>query len=174
MSHFRFPHIPHIHPGRLSLLWAVVSWLVGCSAVTTQCIGCKKQGTSSTPQVVFTTNTGKTLAVPVELACTSSERARGLMYRESLKPNHGMLFVFPVASIQSFWMKNTYIPLDMIHINSKNKVVGVVENAKPHTTTSRSIGKSAIYVLEVNAFFARKNGIKPGHTVKIIGARCGF
>ena len=154
---------------QVSIAWTVTLWLLGCSAVTTHCIGCKSKATS---QVIFATDSNKEIKVSVELACNDEERAKGLMYRESLKQNHGMLFVFPFSRPQSFWMKNTYIPLDMIHISADYKIVGIVENATPHSTISRTVGKPARYVLEVNAFFARLHGIQPGQTVKIIQANC--
>lgn len=151
----------------------VARWLVcvlflmfaNCASVKQSCNGCQRK---LNPRVVFSTPSNKALTVNVEMACTPDERQRGLMYRKEMAADKGMLFVFPQATEQSFWMKNTYIALDMIHIDAKKKIVGIVENAKPHTTTSRTVGKPALYVLEVNAFFARKHGIKAGDQVKFV------
>lgn len=120
------------------------------------------------PQVVFTNDEGKKIVVYVELARTSQEHAQGLMYRRALKDDQGMLFIFPSETIQSFWMKNTYIPLDMIHINNNLEVVGIVENARPHDTSPHVVGRPARFVLEVNAFFARQHQIHAGQKVQFI------
>ena len=86
-----------------------------------------------------------------------------MMHRGELDPNGGMLFVFPANQVQNFWMKNTFIPLDMIFIDSRKVVVGVVHQAKPLTTTLRGIGDIPCrYVLEVNGGFARRHGIAAG------------
>jgi len=116
----------------------------------------------------MTSEQGKKLVISVEMACTLSERSRGLMYRKKLGEFKGMLFVFPSPARQSFWMKNTFIPLDMLHINSQKTIVGIVENAKPHSLTSRMVRNEALYVLEINAFFARKYGIKSGQKVTFV------
>ena len=104
-----------------------------------------------------------------EVVVTPEQRATGLMNRFSLAPDHGMLFVFERPQPLGFWMKNTYIPLDMIFIGPSLKVVGVVENAEPQTTTLRTPGVPSQYVLEVNAGFTQAHGIAPGQRVKIDG-----
>ncbi len=144
-----------------------ISALGGCFSVnSTSCKGRLR------PRVVFLLSDGREITVDVELACTDLERARGLMYRKELPPNRGMLFIFPYLDYHSFWMKNTYIPLDIIHIDGNYRVVGIIENARPLTTNSLVIDKPSLYVLEVNAFFARDNGISPGTKVKLIDINC--
>lgn len=142
-----------------SLLCMVLMLLAGCSTFSSSYKSCHRK---LDPHVLLTPSSGQTIKVSIEVACTADERQRGLMHRQSLPPNHGMLFVFPQSEYQSFWMKDTYIPLDMIHLDDKKQIVGIVENAKPHTTESRKIDKPSLYVLEVNAFFARKHGITVG------------
>jgi hypothetical protein len=93
------------------------------------------------------------------------------MYRRTLAPDEGMLFLFPAEQVQSFWMRNTYVPLDMIFVNSRMEVVGVVENATPLTDTPRTVWKPARYVVEVNAHLARVNGITTGTRVRFEGVR---
>ncbi len=95
----------------------------------------------------------------VEIARTDEERARGLMFRKSLPEDRGMLFIFENERDHHFWMKNTYIPLDMIFINSNLEVVGIFENATPMSLDSISIGKSSRYVLEINGGLSGKFGI---------------
>ena len=92
------------------------------------------------------------------------------MCRWELDPNAGMLFLFPPpARQQSFWMRNTLIPLDMIFIDVDRKVLGVVEWAEPRTRTSRSVPGESLYVLEVNGGFAHAHGIGTGARIEIIG-----
>lgn len=110
---------------------------------------------------------GKTLRVEVELARTPAQREKGLMFRKKLNPYQGMLFLFDTQEVQSFWMKNTYIPLDMIFIDEAMTVVGVVENAAPLTLTSRRVEAPSRYVLEVRGGFAATHGIGPGTRVKL-------
>lgn len=109
-------------------------------------------------EVVLTSPTGEMISVKSEMATDDASRARGLMYRRDLAINEGMLFLWKEADKRSFWMKNTYIPLDMIFINGTN-VVGVVQNAEPHTLTPRTVDAKANAVLEVNAGFAKMYNI---------------
>jgi hypothetical protein len=87
------------------------------------------------------------------------------MYRKSLDKNQGMLFIFDEEKKQTFIMKNTYIPLDMIFIGRDKRIAGWVENARPLSGEQYSIEKPSQYVLEVNAFFCRDNGIAVGDEV---------
>ncbi len=120
------------------------------------------------PAVIVSTAV-RTVRVPVEVVRTEEDRARGLMFRRELGAQQGMLFVFDQEEIQSFWMKNTYIPLDMIFINNAMQVVGVVEHAEPLTTTSRRVGNPSRYVLEVNSGFAKQHGVSAGAKVEFEG-----
>lgn len=103
----------------------------------------------------------------VNVEVVSSPRAveRGLMYRTHMPVDDGMLFLMGEEEVQSFWMRNTLIPLDMIFIGKDMKVVGIVENAEPRTETSRTINKPSSFVLEVNGGWSAKNGIAAGATV---------
>lgn len=108
--------------------------------------------------------------VRVEFATERRDIERGLMFRERLDPDAGMLFVFPPpARRHVFWMRNTIIPLDMIFIADDLQVVGVVENAEPLTETERAVGAPSRYVLEVNAGFAARHGVAAGTRVEVIG-----
>lgn len=104
----------------------------------------------------------------VNVEVVSSPRAveRGLMYRTHLPIDDGMLFLMGEEEVQSFWMHNTLIALDMIFIGKDMKVVGIVENSEPRTDTSRSINKPSSYVLEVNGGWSAKNGIAAGTVAK--------
>jgi len=95
----------------------------------------------------------------VELAQTAKQRQVGLMFRQHLEENSGMLFIFEQEKVHKFWMKDTYIPLDMIFINTDGEIVGIVENAQPQTLTPRFVNSPSRYVLEINAGLAKKYGI---------------
>jgi uncharacterized membrane protein (UPF0127 family) len=116
-------------------------------------------GGDDTPQVVLRPEGRPEVRVRVELARTGQEHAQGLMFRESLDADAGMLFLYQDEGIRVFWMRNTLIPLDMIFISADLTVAGVVENAEPQTDTQRQVGKPAQYVLEVNGGFAAAHGI---------------
>jgi uncharacterized membrane protein (UPF0127 family) len=102
--------------------------------------------------------------VQAELAYTDESRMRGLMFRESLAPDAGMLFVFPVAEPQGFWMKNTKIALDLIWLNETKEIVYFVtaDPCKKDPCESYQPMQKAKYVLEVNAGFVKKHGLKLG------------
>ena len=87
----------------------------------------------------------------VELAVTPQEAQTGLMWRKSMPQNQGMLFVFPQPKIIKMWMKNTYIPLDMVFINSQNQVICLRENAQPLDESVITCPYPVQKVLEVNA-----------------------
>lgn len=121
------------------------------------------------PCVVVHSAAGKEVNVRVEIANTNEMRQRGLMYRKQLADDAGMLFVFPSAQPQQFWMKNTPLPLDMIFIGADRRIVGIVENTKPFSTEGRGVGKPSKYVLEVNGGFSAKHGLRAGDRVDFHG-----
>lgn len=112
---------------------------------------------------------GKALEVDSEVAITRDARTRGLMWRYTLADGVGMLFIFPRDQPLSFWMRNTLIPLDMIFIDGKGKIVSIQENAEPRTLSSRPSAGPATYVLEVPGGWCAKNGVKAGSTVAFEG-----
>ena len=116
---------------------------------------------ASEPRVVLHTADGD-VPVTVEVAATPGQQSLGLMYRKELGANAGMLFVFDTSVEHPFWMKNTVLPLDMIFLGDDRKVVGIVKDAVPFTTTSRTVGVPSRYVLEVNAGFSEKHHVKTG------------
>ncbi|WP_266080111.1 DUF192 domain-containing protein [Haladaptatus caseinilyticus] len=123
----------------------------------------------------FVANDGRT-NVTLEVANSDGERTRGLMYRESLPQNHGMVFVFESAQPQSFWMKNTVIPLDIIFIAPNGTVINV-EHADPQPDANELDLRSyrsdapAKYVVEMRQGFANRTGIEPGTKFKFDGKR---
>ena len=101
----------------------------------------------------------------VEMATTDKERETGLMYRKELPDGKGMLFDFSPEQQISMWMKNTYIPLDMIFIRADGRILRIAENTEPHSTKIISSGGPAKGVLEVIAGTAQKYGIAAGDRV---------
>ena len=101
----------------------------------------------------------------VEIAVTDRQHAQGLMFRQSLAKNAGMLFDYKVPTSITMWMKNTYIPLDMIFIGNDGRVINVVQRAIPFSeNVISSLGK-ARGVLEVNGGTASRLGIMPGDKI---------
>ncbi len=106
----------------------------------------------------------------VEIADDDASRARGLMDRTELAPDHGMLFVFDHDAPRVFWMKNTKIPLDMLFFDADRRLVSVQHDVPPCTADpcpGYSSGAPARYVLELNAGQARTLGVAPGDVVQI-------
>ncbi|MFH1451112.1 MAG: DUF192 domain-containing protein [bacterium] len=106
----------------------------------------------------------------VEIAASLRQRNDGLMFRQSLGKNKGMLFVFSESGDYSFWMKNTFIPLDIVWIDERQKVVFIKENAEScleETCPAISPGKKALYVLEINAGIVADSGLEIGDNVVI-------
>ena len=104
--------------------------------------------------------------VDVEVVYTQPKIERGLMFREHLGPDAGMLFFMGQEYDWAFYMRNTLIPLDMIFITREMTVAGVVANAVPRTETLRSVGKPSLYVPEVNAGWAAKHQVAAGTKVR--------
>jgi uncharacterized membrane protein (UPF0127 family) len=109
---------------------------------------------------------GRDVPIRVELARTEPQRERGLMFRNHLDPGDGMLFLFPRPAGLTFWMKNTFIPLDMLFIDHDRHVVGIVEEAVPETETPRGVPHDSQFVLEIVGGLARRLGVAVGSTVE--------
>jgi len=101
----------------------------------------------------------------VELADNDAEREKGLMYRKDLPEGRGMLFDFHREQEVSFWMQNTYIPLDMIFIQGDGRILRIAENTEPLSTRLIPSGGPIRAVLEVIGGTSRKLGIAPGDRV---------
>ncbi len=106
--------------------------------------------------------------IDIEIADDDSQTTKGLMYRRSMKENQGMLFIFPEIEIRSFWMKNTYIPLDLIFLDENRIIVHIHENAQPRTKGSLPSIKPAKYVLEVNAGFSARHFLKASNRMSFV------
>lgn len=117
-------------------------------------------------ELTFQASDGKFISqIEIEIADDAVERAVGLMYREKMKENQGMLFIFPREEFQSFWMKNTVLPLDIVFVNKKNEIVTIHHNTTPFSEDSLPSTEPAIYVVEVNAGYMLRHGIKEGDKI---------
>ncbi len=101
----------------------------------------------------------------VELAQTPKQRQIGLMHRRDMAPDHGMLFDFRVTAPVSMWMRNTYIPLDMMFLRSDGVIVNIAHDTVPHSEEVLRSSGPVRAVLEVPAGTSRMLGIKPGDRV---------
>ena len=101
----------------------------------------------------------------VEVAMTYQEQTRGLSQRTNLPENEGMLFVFPANSTIAFWMKDTYLALDLIFIDGQGKIVDIATHAKPLSETAIKAKQPYRYCLEINAGQAKLKKIKEGDQV---------
>ncbi|WP_170759868.1 DUF192 domain-containing protein [Ruegeria lacuscaerulensis] len=108
------------------------------------------------------------ISFDIELAVTPQERARGLMFRESLPQRSGMLFIFDPPQPVAFWMKNTLIPLDIVFVDRAGTVTSVHANAQPGDLTPIEGGDSVFAVLEINAGLADRYLITPGTQMRHI------
>ncbi|WP_245706311.1 DUF192 domain-containing protein [Ruegeria marina] len=106
------------------------------------------------------------LSFEIELAASPQDRSRGLMFRESLPLQAGMLFVFERPQRVAFWMKNTLIPLDMIFVDSSGTVTRIHANAVPHDETPIAGGDGVFAVLEINGGLADHYGIMAGSEMR--------
>ena len=109
----------------------------------------------------------KTLAeFKIEIADSPYERQTGLMYRDSLEEQHGMLFIFENSELRGFYMKNTLIPLDLIFIDEDYEIVHIYSKATPYETTTISSQLPAKYVFEINGGLSEQIGIQKGMKIK--------
>lgn len=105
------------------------------------------------------------IEIQVEIADDADERQRGLMYRESLAEDQGMLFVYPEQRILGFWMRNTLIPLDIAYIDREGRIVDI-QQMEPQTTETHDSAAPAMYALEMNQGWFEANGIRIGDLIE--------
>jgi uncharacterized protein len=105
--------------------------------------------------------------VKAEVVRSQHDMARGLMYRRSLPEDSGMLFDLGVRADHKFWMHNTCIPLDLLYVDDDGLIVGIVENAPTLNDETRGVDCPSVYVLEVNAGWTRRHGVKAGQHLGI-------
>lgn len=139
-------------PLRLAAISLVMLWSAGVSA----------QQPAHFP--VITLNTGIHV-IKAEVAMRDSERQQGLMFREKMGANEGMVFVFDGPAQVCMWMKNTLIPLSVAFLDESGKIVNM-EDMKPQTTDSHCASKPVRYALEMNRGWFKQKNIKPGTAIE--------
>ena len=102
--------------------------------------------------------------IQAEVAQTDAQRQQGLMFREKMANNHGMVFVFDQLTSQCMWMKNTPLPLSVAFIDAEGKIVNI-EDMQPKTLDSHCSAKPVKYALEMNLGWFKQKNVKPGSTV---------
>jgi uncharacterized membrane protein (UPF0127 family) len=99
--------------------------------------------------------------IRAEVAADYSTRGRGLMFRKSLAPNGGMLFIFDAAEIHCMWMKNTYIPLSVAFVDAQGAIINIAD-MQPHSEQSHCAARPALYALEMTRGWFAERGVKAG------------
>lgn len=114
---------------------------------------------------------GKRHLFQIEMAISAEQMAQGLMFRRQMAPDAGMLFLHREERELSMWMKNTFIPLDMVFIAADGRITRIAQRTVPQSLTTISSDGPAMAVLELNAGTAERLGIKPGDRVEHPGLR---
>jgi uncharacterized membrane protein (UPF0127 family) len=141
--------------------------LLVCSLAVGGFLAASISAAADLPTTVLTVGDHK---VTAEVVVTPEQRAVGLMNRFSLKPDHGMLFVFERPEPLSFWMKNTFIPLSIAFIGADGRIVNI-EDMKPQTEDTHWSKGAALYALEMRKGWFAEKGIGPGVVVRGIPAK---
>ncbi|GHA41405.1 hypothetical protein GCM10007103_23540 [Salinimicrobium marinum] len=148
--------------------------LLLCGTLLTACNDDPEQEVIETEPVEFTKEgelylvktDGDTIQkLDIEFAETTFERETGLMYRKSMATNQGMLFLYDQEAPRAFYMKNTYIPLDIIYFGSDSTAVSFQENAKPLDETPLPSEAPAQFILEINAGLVQEWNIETGDKI---------
>ena len=136
--------------------------LLSCVFAVVIATGVAAASAADLPTVPLSVNGHKLVA---EVAANTEQRMTGLMNRFSLKPDHGMLFVFREQQPQAFWMKNTYIALSIAYIDAKGKIVNIVDMA-PKTENTHPSNGPVLYALEMKKGWFRERDIDAGAVVR--------
>ena len=153
------------------LAWAKAAGMALCLA----CAACAQAERASAPasaeaaaelEALSIETENGAVAFNVEIAASEAERNRGLMFRESLPADQGMLFDFPEPEMASFWMRNTMISLDIIFIGPDGRIINIAEHTTPYSDAPVRAHGPTRGVLELNAGTAEALGIRPGDRVR--------
>ncbi len=109
---------------------------------------------------------GTEINMEAKFADTINERAQGLMNVKTLGENEAMLFIFEQEEARKMWMENTYVPLDMLFVNGKREIFNFKENAQPLSREIIYSAGPALYVVEVQGGFVKKNNINIGDRIE--------
>lgn len=145
----------------------ILTLLISCKEsekkiIKTTTVEFKKEGSL---QILQQETDSLLVRLDIEIADNEYETATGLMYRSSMEPEQGMLFVFEDVAMRSFYMKNTEFPLDIIFLDNEKRIASFQKNAQPYNETGLSSKVPAKYVLEVNAGMADKWSLNVGDRI---------
>lgn len=165
--------IPQYMWKNLVLILAIMLTVISGMCLSQENVKPPSQATTTTTMepvpenaVIFKDGT----VIPIELARTDAQQMRGLMYREGISENEGMLFIFDKDDYYDFWMKNMNFPIDMVWMDSDFKVVHIEKDAPPCTTRPCPLygpEKPTRYVLEIKANLSDKRGIEVGDMLDV-------
>lgn len=149
------------------LLMGVLLTVPGCTAAAEQDAG-RAQLDQIFPRSTLTIATpdARLHRFDVWVAADDARRSRGLMFVQRLEEHEGMIFIYPEPRPISMWMKNTFIPLDMVFVSAEGRVAQVVENTKPHSLETVQSSAPALAVIELKGGTARKLNIRAGALVE--------
>lgn len=151
----------------LTILFVSVLLLQSCKTESKKEI--KTEAISFTKEGILTILKQETDSIlthlDIEIAESEYETQTGLMYRESMEDNQGMLFIFPDVAMHSFYMKNTQIALDIIYIDENLKIASFQKDAQPYNETGLSSKVPVKYVLEINAGLSERFGLDIGDAI---------
>jgi uncharacterized membrane protein (UPF0127 family) len=155
--------------GRCARSWrlALTVLLALAAALPTARASAQARTQAGLAELAVTTAIGRHIFY-VEIADTDAARTRGLMFRRTLAPDHGMFFVFDRSEPLMFWMKNTYVPLDIIFIGADGVVRNIAADATPLSESLIKSAGPARYVLELLAGTAARIGMTPGDHVGLL------
>jgi len=146
-----------------------------CLSLLTLVAGCGPTGTTNAQYILFTregelsffrkATAEEIVRIDIEIADTPAERTLGLSGRSFLPPNAGMLFIFDSPRPLAFWMKDTFISLDMVFVDDVKEIVSIARNTVPLSEAVIPSQGDAMYVVEVNAGFCDMHDIRAGDTI---------
>lgn len=145
------------------LIFAICAVFAGTVLFSARTVAAQ-EGAKRDPLVIITSSGAHEF--DVEIAATPANQARGLMFRRSLAPEKGMLFVYPQTQYVSMWMRNTYISLDMVFILPDGRVHRIERRTEPHSERIIQSGARVAAVLELLAGTAERINLKPGDMVR--------
>lgn len=137
-------------------------WIVLVAALALPASAAHALETFDKSTLTIETASGGHLKFQVELAITPAQQTQGLMFRQKMAQDAGMLFVYQTPQSSAFWMQNTYIPLDMLFVEADGRIERIHANATPLTTTPIDGPAKTKAVLEINGGLSAKLGIRPG------------
>jgi uncharacterized protein len=153
-------------PPKLSFTRLIIRWLIGSTLALTS-LSFAQNNAPNAPQPPLSTIKVKAgmFIVTAEVAKEPAERSMGLMFRQTMEPDHGMLFVFDRSDVHCFWMRNTLLPLSIAWLADDGTIVSIAD-MKPKTEDNNCPTGPAKYALEMNQGWFKKKGLKVGSKLK--------